>query len=239
MKTDPTGAVVGAMRFLERKQQVITHNLANVSTRGFKGERIFAELIQSMEGPVIRSQTDVRNGGFTQTGSDLDVALDGEGFFVVETARGMRYTRGGSFSLNERGQLVDETGARVLGQGGEIVLPPGKVEISSEGMISVDGIRIDTLRIESPDPGKLRREEGVYFVPDTGVGGGSTNVGGSANGGRPVVVLQGHLEQSNVSPVDSMVEMIEVMRSYSLLQRSFQSLDQVSETIANDLSRIG
>ncbi len=230
MKSGPMDTVVGAMRFLERKQEAISHNLANASTRGFKGERVFAQLIQGMDGPLIRSNTDLRGGGLRKTGSDLDVALDGAGFLVVETDQGTRLSRGGSFALNETGQLVDETGARVLGQGGEIMLPPGKVEISPEGKISVEGKMIDTLRIESANPSALRREDGVYFIPEPGA---------RMDTPLDVKVQQGHLEESNVNPVDSMVEMIEVMRSYGMLQRSVQSLDKVSKTISNDLARVG
>jgi flagellar basal-body rod protein FlgF len=233
MKPDPMGTVMGAMRFLERKQEAISHNLANASTRGFKGERIFAQVIQGLDGPVIRGNTDLRGGGLTQTGGDLDVALDGAGFLVVESERGTRLTRGGSFSLNEAGQLVDETGARVLGQGGDIVLPPGKVEIGIDGKITVDGEAIDTLRIEAASPTALRREDGVYFVPEPG---DRTNP--RIDPQIDVTIRQGHLEESNVNPVDSMVEMIGVLRTYGMLQRSVQSLDQVSRTITNDLARV-
>jgi flagellar basal-body rod protein FlgF len=229
MKPDPMGNLVGAMRFLEQKQASISHNLANAATDGFKGERIFAQLMQGMEGPVIRSNTDLRGGGLAQTDGDLDVALDGDGFLVVETDRGRRLSRGGSFSLNETGQLVDEAGARVLGRGGDIVLPPGKVEITSDGKISVDGETIDTLRIESADADALQREDGVYFVPEPG---------DRAERPEGVKVRQGHIEQSNVNPVNSMVEMIEVLRSYGMMQRSVQSLEKVAQTVARDLSRI-
>ena len=230
MKPDALRTVTGAMRFHERKQQAVAHNLANASTRGFKAEQVFARMVPG-SAPVADGRTDLRAGSVNPTGNALDIALEGTGFLVVETPDGTRLSRGGSFSLNEYGALVDETGARLLGSSGEIVLPEGgEVEIGADGAISVDGEQVDALRMESADPTVLRRQDGGYFLPEPG----------DRNSEPPadLKVRQGHLEESNVDPVGTMVEMIDGLRVYASLQRSAQSIDGVRRTVANDLARI-
>jgi flagellar basal body rod protein FlgG len=233
----PIGTVMGAMRYWERRQESMSHNLANASTDGYKAERVFARLGE--EGLEAVSRTDFGSGPVTVTGRPLDVALEGEGYLVVQTERGERWSRGGALAVDATGALVDAAGNQVLGEGGPIVLPPGTVEIATNGAIDVDGIQVGRLRIEravevgaaasaeSIDPG---REGGVYFRP--------------TDGAEPVLedrvtVRQGHIEEANLDPVGSMVEMMEIQRAYAALQRSATVVDGLMDTAANRLGRVG
>ncbi len=229
MRPDGIRSAARALRYWERRQEAVSHNLANVSTPGFKGERIFARLIENGDSEVL-GQTDWSPGAISPTGRDLDIAVDGDGFLVVETEVGERYTRSGAFTMDETGALVTTQGHLVLGEQGPIVLPPGRVEISANGEISVDGALVGRLRLERPaDPGALQREGGSLFVPP------ATR---ESISGEPVSVRQGHLENSNIDPVSALVEMIEVERAYSAIQRTLQVADAIMGTISNELGRV-
>lgn len=229
MNPDGLSNVVRALRYWERRQEAVTHNLANVSTPGFKGERVFARLLGDAQVEA-EGQTDHRPGALSGTGRPLDLALEGDGFLVVETPRGERYVRGGSMQIDADGALVDQGGNPVLGESGAIILPPGEVTIGPRGEISVDTELVARLRIEGRRPGvPMEREAGRYFIPAA--------ERSPVEEGQ-VRVHQGQLEDSNVDPVGSLVEMIEIQRAYSAIQRSAQVLDSVMGTIANDLGRV-
>ena len=115
-----------------------------------------------------------------------------------------------------------------MGEQGEILLPPGDVRINRDGVISVDGTPAATLRIARvADPDAMLHREGLLFTPE-----------GELTRAEDVAVHQGFLEESNVEPVSALVEMIEVQRVYSSLQRATQALDGVQGTIANELARL-
>ncbi len=218
-----------AFRYLERRQEAVAHNLANASTPGFKGERIFASLMEG-EGVVPASRTDFQSGALENTGRPLDLALDGDGFLVLGTPSGERLVRGGSFQLDASGTVVDAHGNPLLGDTGPIVLPEGDLEITPGGVVKVEDVPVAKLRIERPAKGAtLRREEGVRFRADL--------PSGRVEEGE-VKVAQGHLEQSNVNPVTAMVDMIEIQRSYAALQRSVLVMDGVLDRISNDLGKV-
>ena len=149
-------SAVQALRYWEFRQQSVTHNLANVSTPGFKAERIFAELVADRgPGPVPRGETDLSSGRVVRTDRPLDGSLEGKAFLVVRTETGERYTRDGSLSVDQNGMLVDARGNAILGRGGgAIVLPPGEVEIR------VDGKSIAPLPASTP----IAVESGVHEV---------------------------------------------------------------------------
>jgi flagellar basal body rod protein FlgG len=207
----------------------VAHNLANASTPGFKGERVFASLMQSGS---IRpaSETDYGAGALSTTGRPLDLALEGQGFLVVRTDAGDRLVRGGSFQLDASRQMVDAHGNRLLGDTGPIVLPEGEYEIDTDGVVRVEDVPVAELKIARPaDATPLQREGGVRFRPD----------GPLETLERGVVkVHQGHLEESNVDPVGSMVEMIEIQRAYAAIQRSVTVMDGVLGRISNDLGKV-
>jgi flagellar basal-body rod protein FlgF len=218
-----------AMRYLERRQEVVANNLANVDTHGFKGERVFARMLGDGMGPVADTMTDRRGGSLKQTGSPLDIAIAGNGFLVVDTPQGERLTRGGSFRLDESGQVVDPRGNVLLGEGGPLTIEGGTIEIDTAGKIIVDGKEVATLRVEDVPAGtELIHEEGTLFAAD----GASTPVDPDAR-----KIRQGHLEDSNVSSIDALVDMISIQRAYSAAQKTMVTLDDIRGTIANELGK--
>ena len=106
MKTPGLESALSAMRYWRTKNQVLAHNLANVGSQGFKGQSVFARLLPGNR-PEAVAGLDLTPGSFEETGGPLDVALEGDGFFVVDTAQGERLTRAGSFQLDDYGTLVD------------------------------------------------------------------------------------------------------------------------------------
>lgn len=218
-----------AMGYLERRQEVVSHNLANASTPGFRGERVFAQVLEGLA-PQAHARTDLRAGSLTPTGRPLDLALGSDGFLVVDTPAGERWVRGGSFSLDAEGRVVDGDGNPLLGENGVLVLPPGDVEVTPEGEIRVAGERVDVLRLErTAEPLLLEREGAGRFRPPEVV---------ERVPAHEARVRSMHLEESNVEPVAALVEMIGIQRNYATLQRSVQVMDGVLGTIANDLGRL-
>ncbi|SFR51790.1 flagellar basal-body rod protein FlgF [Yoonia tamlensis] len=205
---------------LMREMQVVANNIANASTTGFRAEGImFSEHIKAL-GPETESlsmaaaqvrDTVMTQGSLTQTGGTFDLAIEGEGFFVVETPNGQRLTRAGAFSPNENGDLVTPDGYPVLDAGGAPLFVPqgvGRVGIGTDGTISADGRPIGQVGIVLPDdPTQMLRESGVMFDARGGFA--------PAPDGR---ILQGFLEESNVNPILQVSRMIEVQRAYELGQ---------------------
>jgi flagellar basal body rod protein FlgG len=176
------------------------------------------------------SRTNFNEGSLESTGRPLDLALEGEGFLVLNTPGGERLVRGGSFQLDVSRQLVDAHGNTLLGDSGPIVLPEGDYEITPTGVVKVEDVPVATLKIVRPrEDAVLRREGGVRFLCDLPTESVDSGV---------VKVLQGHLEGSNVDPVDAMVEMIEIQRAYSAIQRSVLVMDDVLGRISNDLGKV-
>jgi flagellar basal-body rod protein FlgF len=227
-RTNGLSSAASALRYWERRQEVVANNLANVSTDGFKGERVFARMMGDAL-PVAQTATDQRSGTFRQTGNALDVAVEGDGYLVVETPDGERFRRGGSFQLDATRRLVDADGRPVLGDRGAITLPVGEVAIDGAGRVRVDGREVAQLRLERTTPGaSLLHDAGSLFIPDASR--------------QPVPlaerkVRQGFVEESNVSSVGSLVDMIAVQRAYASVQKAVTTLDEIRGTAANDLGR--
>lgn len=221
-------SAAAALQMLERRQQVLANNLANASTRGFKAENAFARL---MGDALAATDTaiDMRQGNLTETRNPLDLALDGDGFFVVDTPAGERYVRSGSFRLDAERRIVDEHGNALLGDKGPIIVPPGSVNIDDSGLVSIDGRQLQRLRIENVADGRrLQHEGGTRFVPDAS---------------RVTVVpadrrvRQGHIEESNVNPLTAMTSMIDVLHRYGAAQKTLSTLDTVRGIAVNDLAK--
>ncbi|MFN8582724.1 MAG: flagellar hook-basal body protein [Gemmatimonadaceae bacterium] len=237
IKTDGIASAASALRYWERRQDVASNNLANASTDGFKAERVFARLMSDAL-PTPDALTDVRNGTYRTTGQSLDLAIQGDGFFVVQTPSGQRWTRGGAFGLNADGVLVDADGNAALGERGPIRLTrdvqgrevlPEHVEIDRTGLVSVNGVGIDRLRIERTASPSLTHAEGTHFVPD-----GTTQSVAIADRN----VKQGAIEESNVNTVSALVDLIEIQRNYAFAQRVLTTLDGIRSTISNDLGKV-
>ncbi len=230
-----------AQMALRRNMEIIANNLANVSTAGFKRETpVFEELLVAVDAEdatmtevsfvrdwgVLR---DMAAGSFEQTGSPLDVAVEGEAFLVVRTAAGERYTRDGHLKLDPQGRIVTSDGNPVLSDGGEITVPPGEtsIKIAADGTVSTPQGLAGKLRVVSFEPGQLLKEGKNLYVADADA------QPTPAEGAR---VLQGMIERSNVEPVVEMTKMIEVMRAY---QHSAETLNATSETISRAVQKLG
>lgn len=230
--SDVVTSTASSLEALSNQYCTIAHNLANASTAGYKRRR--EAFIQSLQrqmnaapqatAPGVRSQAsvDFTQGALVQTGRTLDLALDGAGFFVIESPQGTRYTRSGSFQVNAQGQLVDFAGRTLAGDGGPIIIPSGvssgKVQVSAEGTVSVGGKSIGKLRLVSfEDPKVLRPVDGTGFeAPATVAPGPATKV----------TVHQGFQEASNVAVVEELVDLIAVTRLYEANLKTISTQDE-------------
>jgi flagellar basal-body rod protein FlgF len=210
------------------QMQAVANNIANASTTGFKAEGVaFSEFVRatgpgapslSMAAARLRA-TDWDQGAVAATGGPFDLALEGEGFFLIETPEGARLTRAGAFRPNEMGDLVTAEGFRVLDAGGAPVFLPqgsGAVAIAPDGTVSAGGLPVGQLGVVVPrDPLGLLREGGTRFAAP----------GGWDPAPAPRV-LQGFLEGSNVQPVLEVARMIAVGRAYELGQSFLEREDE-------------
>jgi flagellar basal-body rod protein FlgF len=164
-----------------------------------------------------------------QTGGPFDLAIEGDGFFLIDTPNGQRLTRAGSFTPNEVGDLVTMDGHPVLDSGGAPVFIPtglGPVGIAPDGTISAGGRPVGQIGLFLPeDPLSLTREDGVRF---------STNGVLPAEDSR---MLQGYVEESNVDPVLQVARMIEVQRAYELGQSFMENEDKRIRGVIDTLGR--
>ena len=217
-----------ALRYWERKQEVVANNLANVSTDGFKAQRVFARLLDGMR-PEAEATSDLSTGNLKQTGNALDVAINGGGFFVVATPNGERFTRGGTLRVNDKHFLVDTNGHPLLGAKGPLKLLDGPVEISPEGAVTQGGQVVDSLRMERGANGTEPTREGAsLWLP------GATKQTVAA---KDRAVKQGYVEESNVNSMSALVDMVAVQRAYSSVQKAIMEMDHANETITTQLAR--
>lgn len=175
--------------------------------------------------------TNFSQGTTIESGNNLDFALDGDGFFKVYNGKENMYTRDGSFSLNESGELITSEGYFVLGQYGSILLEGNDFEINEKGEIIKNGEVIDKLDIVNIDNGEDLRKTGnnLYKIVD------GTQASENQFDGQ---VLRGYLENSNVDTVKEMVEMISILRNYESSQKIINSYDDILGRAVNDIARL-
>jgi len=225
--------------------ELVAHNLANLSTTGYRAQQTtFRSLLAGGTsaganalnvavnnfGVLGGSRLDLTAGSMAPTGNPLDAAVAGEGFFTVQSAQDIRYTRDGNFHVSQTGQLVTAQGDAVLGEQGPVILPNGNVVISTDGTISVDGNIVDKLRLTEFSPGTNLTAVGnaTYTAP-----------AGSALVAAESSVQQGMLEGSNVSATGAVVQLITVQRNTELLARALSALDgQLNQVAVQDLPKI-
>ncbi|MBD0315213.1 MAG: flagellar basal-body rod protein FlgF [Nitrospiraceae bacterium] len=241
----------------ERRMQVFANNMANINTAGFKeDEQSFQALFPRTHiaipvgsdattvarhigarpfGPAERAfaaphalKTTFESGRVRLTGNPLDMAIQGRGFFEVKTPEGTRYTRNGMLSLDNQRRLVTNMGLPVMGTKGEIKIPAGKLEISGQGEIKVDGNPVATLKIMDFEDTNMpvKSADGLFMATAKG-----------AVAKHPQVQA-GHIEESNVNSLGEMVKMIEGMRSYESAQKLMQTLDRMAEVAIQDVGRV-
>jgi flagellar basal-body rod protein FlgG len=250
-------AVAGGLA-QEKRLNVLTNNLANATTAGFKAEHtIFQGFLQPIvvgpvtvtgaDGPVVTAvdplaiqhtpslpqvsvQTDFSQGPLQDTGNPLDLALEGKGFFVVENPAGqMCYTRQGTFSLNADGVLVTQQGLPVQGQQGAITIRGSKVEIDQTGQVFVNGKAVDRLKLVDISPTSGLEKAGDALFRAVG----PDTVVQDASG---VTVHQRVIEGSNSQLIRLMGSLIQTSRAYEAYQKVIQIFDETAGRAVNDVA---
>lgn len=233
----------------QRRLNIVANNLANASTRGYKKEETVSQSFEEMlisrleKGKKVKlgelgtgvriseSYTDFGQGKMEHTGNELDLAIQGNGFFVVETPSGTRYTRNGNFTVNRSGQVVTQDGYLVQGERGALQTIDGRtIQFDSTGQLYLGNLRADRIRVVNfPDKENLEKVgENLYLYS------GDDEI--EANGYQ---IKQGYLESSNVNIVKEMVKMIEVNRHYEANQRIISAIDSTLEKTVNSVGRVG
>lgn len=232
----------------EYRVDALANNLANANTPGFQRDapatRSFHWLLSNAAAPAPPQGTnlsppaptsqvptpfvglDTRPGPISHTGRPLDLALDGDAYFAVSAPGGTRYTRAGSFTVDRDGILVTPQGDPVLGQSGTIQVKGSRLEVSSEGVVSVDGKAVDRLRVVTLPAGQASRIGATQLLSAA-----------AQPAGPGVKVVQGALQMSNVSAVQEMAALMVATRAYETGQRLLQAQDQTLERAVNDVGR--
>ncbi len=216
----------------------VTSNLANAGTTGFKAERMFFQVTEGeADGEAVSFysytpfvRTDFTGGVSLKTGNPLDLSIQGDGFFSVETPEGEAYTKKGNFTVNGKGEIVTVTGDPVLGESGRLVIEGQAVSVGADGTITVDGTVVGKLKITGfRNEDALERAENCCFRD-----------GGEGEPYRPgdVTVQSGFLEQSNVNVVQHMIEMIDIHRSLESYQKIIQTLADQDKMSTNRIGRL-
>lgn len=221
-------SAAAALQMLERRQAVLANNLANTTTRGFKAETAFSRMMGNALAAT-GTALDLTPGTLSETHNSLDLAVEGEGFFVTQTPVGERFTRNGSFHLDADRRLVDEHNNPVLGQEGPIVLPQGTIEVELTGQVKVNNRPVAMLRMETVDAGtQLTHEGGTQFVPDA-----------SRREIPPAArrVKQGFVEESNVNPMMAMTAMLDVLHRFGAAQKTLSTLDSVRGIATTEIAK--
>lgn len=226
-----------AMVARSRQQDAIANNLANAETPGFKRESIFMRRLEAAHTdprqpwyiPLQQEKyTDFTQGPLDQTDNPFNAAIDGQGFFVVETPEGERYTRAGVFTLNEEGQLVTTDGNPVLSESGPIVLNGGDFVVGEHGEVSQDGVERGRLRLVRFDnPQSLTAQGRNLFTTKE-----------EAQTDETSSVRQGYIERANFDLVQQMVDMMTTYRYFETAQKAVQIQDATLDRTVNQLGRL-
>jgi flagellar basal-body rod protein FlgF len=239
---------------LRRELDVVSNNVANLNTTGYKSDNsAFSEYLmpgaraEQFASPDRRlsfvqdraTWHDFSQGPVQQTGGPFDVAIDGDGFLVVQTTRGERYTRNGALQLNNIGELVTSAGDRVLGESGPIVMQPTDrdVAIHPDGTIKVrEGLSLNSdstrgkLRLVNfANPQSLQKDGTSMFSPPAGV---------QSQPDQKSRIVQGAIEKSNVRAVVEMARMIQVTRNYTEVANMIQQQSDLRRTAIQQLAEV-
>lgn len=229
---------------LKRELESVANNIANATTPGFKSRSLrFGEVLKGQTadmndkaGPLSfaldkGSTVDFGDGALEKTGAPLDVAVQGNALFVVQTPQGERYTRDGGLSLDARGQIVTRSGYPVLGDGGPIIIAQGETNlaIAEDGRITSSGGEKGRFRlVEASDPRALVPEGDNVFSSNAALQ-------AAPQGTR---VIAGHVEKSNVRPMIEVARLIEVNRAYANVSGLMQRHDELKRTSVEKLAAV-
>lgn len=211
---------------MERQMEVIANNIANMSTPGYKGEQMmFVEYLGKMDTGETASYVqdlavmrDYAEGPLSRTGNPLDIAIHGQGWFVVDTPEGQRYTRNGHFTLDQNGQLVTSDGFAVLDRNGQpIRFDPSdtKIEITGDGTVATNNGPKGRLNLVSfDDQQQLHKQSSTLYTADA-----------PAQPALKAQVVQGMIESSNVEPIVEVTNMMWALRNYQAAQQLIEGDD--------------
>ncbi|MEM7002536.1 MAG: flagellar basal body rod protein FlgF [Pseudomonadota bacterium] len=235
------------LRHIEQAQTAKANNLANVSTDGFRADfaRAMAseptdELYRSrVYGVYEGAGVDMQQGVLRETGDPTDVAINGDGLFAVVDASGREaYTRNGSFSVNNLGQLVNSQGQVVMGRGGPVALPPfetimiggdGSITVKPQGQGAEALVQIDRLKLVNPDPAQIYKgSNGLLYTRD----------GQPQDVADDVDIRAGFVESSNVNAIAELTDILALARRFELEVRLMNEA-QTNDEAASQLLRIG
>ena len=234
------------------RTDTIANNLANCNTVGYKKDinismdfrNMLVERINDKEypypdvGPVGKGAVAWENyvvhktGAYVDTGNNLNVAINGKGYFAVQTPAGVRYTRNGTFTLNNDGQLVTIDGYSVLGAGGGTInaIANQPISIGNNGRVFSGDQEIGQLEVvDVEDTRTMHKEDGVFFRMEEG----------AARAPFTGSIVSGMLEASNVNVVEEMVNLIASYRAYEINAKGVQTHDQLNDKAVNDVGKFG
>jgi flagellar basal-body rod protein FlgF len=229
MLLEITRPVQGGLR-QERKLEVVSNNLANADTTGFKRDSVSFD--QAFKAQVNK---DYSQGAMIATGNALDFAISGDGFFKIDTQDGIKYTRNGNFSIDVNNLLVDQNGNPVLGQGGAIAIEGGNVDqdlfVNKNGEILIGGEIIDTLDIVTFENLRELERDGQNLLSFKGETVQEVQV-------ENPVIQHKAIEKSNIRVVDEMVRMIDYNRMYETFSKSIQTFDEIDSKSINEVGKL-
>jgi flagellar basal-body rod protein FlgF len=228
--TAMTGAVAQSQAL-----DVTANNIANAETTGFRAEKVsFAEALAQkpsmIHAGIAGAAPDSTRGTFRDTANPLDCAINGEGWFGVQTPQGVKYTRAGDFKLDDSGRLVTSQGYPVRAQGGgELSIPPGAAEIHIEGdgSLVADGSSVGQIEIAQFAPAGLQRAGQNLFSAKAGVR--------PLSGGETPEIMSGTLESANFETVRGVIDLVKISRVYEALHRMVETYKQIDERSARDI----
>lgn len=242
----------------QKRLDIISNNLANAATVGYKKDSVTNQSFDNLLTLKIKDASEQFNdrpigtmnlgvklgevytnygqGSLRETSNPFDLAIEGKGFFKISTADDngdevMKYTRDGSFTMNQDGRVVDANGNTLMGESGEITIPvdAANVSIDTDGSVYADGVYIDKITTTDFEDYDYLKKQGdnLYTALD-----GASEVAGTAG------IRQGYTEQSNVNVISEMVDMIAVTRAYEANQKVIQTVDGTLDLAANSIGKI-
>lgn len=236
-------SAASGMRSRMESLDMLANNLANVETGGYKADREFYSLFVGEDAsgnpvtgelstlPVIESQwVDHSQGNLRNTANPLDLAIEGEGYFPVETPNGVRYTRNGSLRVSQTGTLSTADGQNVLGTDGAAItlqqnLP---IDVSADGTVSQAGQLAGQIGLAAFDANALRKIGFNYYAPPAG------STPRAATGS----ILQGKLEESNVGAAESAVRLVAIMRQFEMLQKAMSIGNELNRRAIEEVAKV-
>ena len=229
-----------AMVIQTKKNEVVANNLANADTIGFKKDFTFFDTyhkeLEDVNNLSIQAVKDFSQGDYENTNNPLDLAINGEGFFNIQSDNEVVYSRNGHFDLDINGNLVDSAGNFVLGEQGTINLltteeQVSNIYVSGEGEIYVDDVLVDRIKVTNfIENTQMERLSGSTFR--------LSNPSMAEEEESTASVLQGRIEKSNVNPITEMVNLMELERGFQSSQRTIKILDDILNKAATQLSKV-